>query len=106
MSKYIAKGTDICKFKVDDGWLQIDKHVFEKMIDYVENADNTCLETFFEQSGYNPNRTSRIVQKESMATKMSEEMSIIVHTYSELFALNKYKEYYVIDYFGHVGILE
>ena len=106
MSKYIASGTDVYKFKVEDGWLQIDKHVFEKMIDYAENAEYKCLETFFENEGYNLNRISRIVPKESMATKMSEEMAILVHSESECFALNKYSKYYAVDYFGRAEELE
>lgn len=106
MSKYIANGADEYKFKVDDGWLQIDKYVFEKMITYVENVEYKCLETFFEIEGYNLNRISRIVPEESRATKMSEEMAILVHTYSECFALVKYSKYYVVDYMGKAEELE
>lgn len=85
------------KFKTSDGWLQIDKIVYHKMLEYFKNTKYPSIPNFFEETGIRPEKVSRIIDNEKRATNFSEEMAIEIYTFDEYFVLSNYETYQRID---------
>ena len=90
------------KFQTNDGWMQIDKNIYEKMMHYMNTTDAYhSLPDFFEETGIRPEKASRIISDEKRATIFDEELAILVYTFDEYFVLSKYKTYKMIDESGN-----
>ena len=85
------------KFRVEDGWLQFDKHVYDKIQEYFCKVEYPSILDFFEENSIRPDRVSRIVKDENRATVFTEKIAIEIYTFDEYFVLNNYKSYKMID---------
>lgn len=82
-------------FRVEDGWLQIEKRFLEKLTIYISNTEEAYIDDFFDKSGMNAQRVSRIINDKNRATVFDEKTAMFINDYSEYFAINRYKEYYI-----------
>ena len=85
------------KFKIGDGWFQLDKYIYDKMQEYFNRTEYPSIPNFFKENKIRPEKVSRIVNDEKRATVFTEEMAIEIYTFDEYFVLGNYESYKMID---------
>ena len=88
------------KFKTVDGWFQLDRTVYRKILEYFKNNKYPSIYDFFSKTGIPSKQVSRIVKDEKYATIFNEQIAIDVYTFDECFVLSEYDSYKMIDQNG------
>lgn len=88
------------KFKTVDGWFQLDRTVYRKILEYFKNTEYPSIYNFFMETGIPPKQVSRIIKNEKHATIFNEQIAIDIYTFDECFVLSEYDSYKMIDQNG------
>ena len=87
---------DSYKFRVEDGWLWIERGFYRSMVEYVENKNEPDLFEYFESLERNYAGRFRIVNQEERATVVSGKMAQLLRKVDELIVLDNYESYYLV----------
>lgn len=88
------------KFKTVDGWFQLDRTIYRKILEYFKNTEYPSIYNFFMETGIPPKQVSRIIKDEKYATIFNEQIAIDIYTFDECFVLSEYDSYKMIDQNG------
>ena len=87
---------DSYKFRVDGGWLWIERGLYRNMVDYIKNENGLDLFDYFDSLERDCSGRFRIVSQEERATVVDGETALLIHEISELIVLNNYECYYLV----------